>query len=200
MERGRPIDRYYIEAFLKECSPDVKGRALELGDASYIRRFGAERVTQTDVLSYVAGGEETTIVADLTSCPHIPDGQFDCIIFTQALQMIYDLKAAMRELYRILKPGGVLLLTTHGTSKIARRLGKDDWGEYWRLTAQGLDALVSETMPGVKSDVRVYGNVLTATAFLYGLAAEDLTPQELDVVDDDFEVLVAARLQKPEHV
>jgi len=198
MERGKPIDRYYIEAFLQTNQMDVRGRALELGDATYIRRYGANRVTQTDVLSYVPGGAETTIVADLTHCPHIPDDSFDCIIFTQALQMIYDLKAAMRELYRITKPGGVILLTTHGTSKIARRLGRDDWGEYWRLTAQGLHALVAETMPGVEEKIHVYGNVLAASAFLYGLAAEDLSPKELDVEDEDFEVIVAGRLRKPE--
>lgn len=197
MERGKPIDRYYIEAFLAEHAPLVRGRALELGDASYIRRYGADRVTRTDVLSYVAGGAETTIVADLTSCPHVPSDTFDCIIFTQALQMIYDLKAAMRELYRITKPGGVILLTTHGTSKIARRLGRDDWGEYWRLTAQGLDALIKDVLPGADARIQTYGNVLAASAFLYGLAAEDLSPKELDVNDEDFEIVVAARIMKP---
>ncbi len=197
MERGQPIDRYYIEAFLKANSADVRGRALELGDATYIRKFGGLRVTQTDVLSYVAGGAETTIVADLTAAPHIPDNSFDCIVFTQALQMIYDLRAAMRELYRILKPGGVLLLTTHGTSKIARRLGRDDWGEYWRLTAQGMGALTAETMPQAETTITVYGNVLAAASFLYGLAAEDLTPAELDAADEDFEVIIGARIRKP---
>ena len=197
MERGRPIDRYYIEAFLETYRTDIRGRALELGDASYIRRFGDGRVTHIDVLSYVPGGDETTIVADLTHCPHIPDATFDCIIFTQALQMILDMPAALRELYRILKPGGCVLLTTHGTSKIARRLGRDDWGEYWRLTAQGLQALVGHIIPEAQNDIHVYGNVLSASAFLYGLAVEDLSPRELDVNDPDFEVIVAGRIRKP---
>lgn len=196
MERGQVIDRYYIEKFLDEHRSFVKGRALELGDATYIRRYGDGQVTQTDVLSYVPGGTETTIVADLTHCPHIRDNTFDCIIFTQALQMIYDLSAAMSELNRILKPGGSVLLTTHGTSKIARRLGRDDWGEYWRLTGQGLERLVAETMPGCDCHLRVYGNVLSASAFLYGLASEDLTPAELDFSDPDFEVIIGACITK----
>ena len=197
MERGQPVDRYYIEKFLESHAQRIRGRALELGDASYIRRFGGSKVTKTDVLSYVAGGAETTIVADLTACPHVPSDAFDCIIFTQALQMIYDLKAAVRELYRITAPGGCILLTTHGTSKIARRLGRDDWGEYWRLTAQGLEALLSDVIPEASTEIEVYGNVLAASSFLYGLAVEDVTTDELDVKDEDFEVIVAACISKP---
>ncbi len=196
MERGKPIDRRYIEAFLAENAADIRGRALELGDATYIKRFGVG-VTQIDVLHVVEGNPEATIIADLTNADHIPSEAFDCIIFTQALQMIYDMRTAMRTLYRILKPGGVILLTTHGTSKIARRLGRDAWGEYWRLTAQGVTALVNDVAPYADLTVKSYGNVLTASAFLYGLAAEDLEPRELDAQDEDFEVILGARIRKP---
>lgn len=196
MDRGRPIDRYYIEAFLREHAGDIKGRALELGDATYIKRFGTG-VTQVDVLHVVAGNPDATIVADLTSAEHIPSEAFDCIIFTQALQMIPDMAAAMRTLYRILRPGGVVLMTTHGTSKIARRLGRDPWGEYWRLTAQGVEALVRKSAPEGELTMSSYGNVLAAAAFLYGLAAEDLDEKELDAQDEDFEVVLGARIRKP---
>lgn len=197
MDRGKPIDRYYIEAFLAANSADVRGRALELGDATYINRYG-KGVTKVDVLHVVAGNPEATIIADLTDADHVPSDAFDCIIFTQALQMIYDMKAAMRTLYRITKPGGVILMTTHGTSKIARRLGRDDWGEYWRLTAQGATALINDVAPSAELTIRSYGNVLSAAAFLYGLAAEDLEKNELDAADEDFEVILGVRIRKPE--
>jgi SAM-dependent methyltransferase len=196
MDRGTPIDRHYIEAFLAAHASDIRGRALELGDATYIKRFGTD-VEKIDVLHVVAGNPEATIIADLTDAGHIPSDAFDCIIFTQALQMIYDMKAAMRTLYRILKPGGVILMTTHGTSKIARRLGRDDWGEYWRLTAQGVEALVKDVAPTAELTLKSCGNVLSAAAFLYGLAAEDLDRRELDAVDEDFEVVLGARIRKP---
>jgi hypothetical protein len=35
-----------------------------------------------------------------------------------------------------------------------------------------------------------FGNVLAATAFLHGLAAEELTPSELDYRDPDYEFLI----------
>jgi SAM-dependent methyltransferase len=196
MERGTPIDRYYIERFLERHAGDIRGRALELGDAFYIRRFGGERVQRIDVLHVVPGNPEATIVADLTDADHVPSGAFDCIIFTQSLQMIYDARAALRTLHRILRPGGVLLLTSHGISKIARRLGRDDWGEYWHFTSQSLDRLLKETFPGSAASVSSYGNVLAATCFLHGLAAGELRPAQLDHLDPDFEVLVTARVEK----
>jgi hypothetical protein len=39
----------------------------------------------------------------------------------------------------------------------------------------------------------MYGNVLVATAFLQGLAAEELTAGQLAHVDPDFEVLIGVR-------
>jgi len=195
-ERGRAIDRYYIESFLDENRLDVQGRVLELGDPSYTKRFGDDRVTQSDVLHVVAGNPIATIVADLTNADHVPSDAFDCIIFTQSLQMIYDMKAALRTLHRILKPGGVLLVTSAGIAKIGRRLGRDDWGEYWHLTTQSMQALLAETFPGADARVASRGNVLAATAFLHGLATEELSPEELDHTDPDFEVLVTARVRK----
>lgn len=46
--------------------------------------------------------------------------------------------------------------------------------------------------------VHSYGNVLTATAFLQGLACEDLLTAELDMVDPNYELLIAVRAVKPQ--
>jgi len=196
LDRGQPIDRYYIEKFLTENAEFVRGRALELGDATYIKKFGGDRVRQIDVLHVVAGNPEATIVADLTNAEHIPSDIFDVVIFTQSLQMIYDMKAALRTLHRILKPGGTLLLTSAGIAKIGRRLGRDGWGEYYHLTTQGTQSLLEETFPGADIHVGSYGNVLAATAFLHGLAVSELTSAELDHADPDMELLVTARAVK----
>lgn len=195
-DRGTVIDRYYIEKFLGQHRGDIRGRCLELGDAYYITKFGDGKAQQIDVLHYTAGNPDATIVADLTDAPHIPSDAFDCIIFTQTLQMIFDFQAALDTLHRILKPGGVLLLTTHGISKIARRLGVDDWGEYWHFTAQSMAALGAARFPGAEIAVSTSGNVLAATAFLHGIAAEELSAEELDYVDPDFEVVITVRVQK----
>ena len=106
MERGRPIDRHYIEAFLAANADAIQGRTLELGDPFYINKYGQGRVSQPEVLHYVEGNPDATIVADLTNAPHIADNSFDCIIFTQTLQMIWDINAALDTLARRRKPRG----------------------------------------------------------------------------------------------
>ncbi len=195
-DRGQLVDRYYIRQFLSACSTDVRGHVLEMMDDAYTRDFGGTRVTRSDVLHSVPGNPRATIVADLTSDNPVPDDTFDCIICTQTLQFIYDFRGALRQLHRILRPGGVLLLTAHGTSRIGRREGVDGWGEYWRFTAQSMPRLLAETFPRADTRTEVYGNVLAAIANLHCLAAEELTPAELDHRDPDYEVLLAVRAAK----
>lgn len=196
IDRGFPIERYYIDRFLDRHRLDVRGRCLEMGDATYINRFGDGHVTQIDVMHVQEGNPAATIVADLTAASDVPSNTFDCIIFTQSLQMIYDMHAALRHLHRILKPGGVLLLTSHGISKIGRRLGRDGWGEYWRITTQSGEKLLADTFPGAEVEVGSYGNVLTACCCLHGIVSEEVAPADLDYNDPDFEVIVTVRAKK----
>ena len=79
-ERGGPIDRYYIEEFLARHTEHIRGRVLEIQDASYTRRFGGERVSTSDVLSLEEGNPSATIISDLTCADHIPSDSFDCVI------------------------------------------------------------------------------------------------------------------------
>lgn len=168
-----------------------------MGDAAYTRRFDGDRVTKSDVMHIVSGNPEATIVADLTRADHIPSDSLDCIILTQTLQMIVDVRAALHHLHRMLRPGGVVLATSHGISRIARREGVDPWGEYWHFTAQSMRHLFGALFPADHLEIVTYANVLSAASSLYGLAAADLTEQELDHCDPDFEVIVAVRAQKP---
>jgi SAM-dependent methyltransferase len=196
-DRGLPIDRYYIQRFLSAYFTDIRGRVLEMGDDFYTRKFGGGRVSKSDVLHVVQGNPKATLVADLTCADSNPSDTFDCIIFTQTLQMIYDLRKALSHLYRILKPGGVLLVTSHGISKIGRREVVDPLGEYWRLTTQSARRLFQDIFPAANVGVGVYGNVLTAIAFLHGLAAEEMDQEELDYSDPNYEVLITVRAVKP---
>ena len=190
LDRGLHISRYYIEKYLEENARFIQGRVLEFGDSYYTRKFGGNRVTHSDVLGVAAGDPRVTIVADLTRADDIPSGIFDCIICTQTLQMIYDVRAALRHLERILKPGGVLLITTHGISQIGRFEGVDQWGEYWHFTSQSMRKLAGDAFPGGQVTLTPYGNVLAAVAHLHGLAASDVTPEELDTQDPPYEVII----------
>lgn len=193
--RGLEIDRYYIEKFLSEFSSDIHGHVLEIKHNAYTRRYGGDRVTCSDVLHPVAGNPDATIVADLTKADHLPSNVFDAIIFTQTLQVIYDIGTVISTLHRILKPGGVLLATASGMAQLSLD-DFDKWGEYWRFTSLSARFLFQEAFGEGNVTVRSYGNVLAAISFLEGLAAEDLKKKELDAVDRSYEVLIAVRAVK----
>jgi glycosyltransferase involved in cell wall biosynthesis len=196
-DRGLPVDRYYIERFLSQHAWDIRGHVLEIGNSTYTSKFGGNRVTQSDVLHVVEGNPKATLVADLTRGEQIPGDAYDCIVFTQTLQFIYDVRATLKTLYRILKPGGILLATFPGISKISR-YDMEHWGDYWRFTTLSSRKLFEEVFPSEHSTVKAFGNVCTALAFLHGLAAQELRQEELDHLDPDYEVLIAVRAMKPE--
>jgi peptidoglycan/xylan/chitin deacetylase (PgdA/CDA1 family) len=170
---------------------------LEVKDASYARNLGDRRVTQFDVLDIDASNPHATIVADLAHAGHVPAEQFDCFILTQTLHIIYDIRAAVSHAARLLKPGGVLLCTIPALSRVNYEDGGLDGGDYWRLTEAAVRQLFAEVFPLDHFEVRTYGNVRVCTAFLYGLACEDLAPADLDVADPWFPLIHCVRAVKP---
>ena len=200
-ERGTPMDRYYIDAFLSRyageagyTTGDIHGRVLEVGDDMYTRAFGHD-VEHVEIFHAGEARPEATIVGDLTSADDLPSDAFDCVICTQTLNLIYDARAAIGTMHRILKPGGALLATVPGISQ-AIRPERDVWGDYWRFTTMSARRMFEELFPPQNVTVESYGNVLSTTAFLYGMAAEELKPEELDPRDPDYELLIAIRAVK----
>jgi SAM-dependent methyltransferase len=190
-DRGSPIDRYYIEAFLSQNASDIRGRVLEMDNNLYTLRFGGSRVEQSDVLSIETNNPRATIVGDLEQLITLPEAAFDCIVLTQTLQFVFDVRNGLATLYHALKPGGVLLVTTPGVSKM-----HDTWLWYWTFTAAALRRLLENQFGQDAVSVEAHGNVFTATAFLYGLAVDELDPSSLDADDSNYPVVVAARAVK----
>jgi hypothetical protein len=71
-DRGRPINREYVNLFLHEVSSVIRGRCLEFQENTYTSRFGADRVRAIDILHKELGNPNATIVADLTKKNGIP--------------------------------------------------------------------------------------------------------------------------------
>ena len=196
LDRGTPIDRYYIEGFLAEHSSAIRGRVLEIGDATYTKRFGGSAVTASDVLHFTGESSQTTIVADLRDAPEIATNTYDCIVLTQTLQFSYDMASIVGEIHRILKPGGCVLATVSGISQISR-YDMERWGDFWRLTSLSARELFETAFPSAGVQVETHGNVLAATAFLHGLAVSEVSRADLDVGDDDYQLLITICATKP---
>jgi SAM-dependent methyltransferase len=193
-DRGQPVDRYYIERFLARHASEIVGRVLEVGDDTYTRKFGGARVTRSDVLHVRAGNPRATFVGDITDPMVLPSHTFNCIVFTQTLQLIYDVRAAIAQLHRALAPGGVVLATVPGISQIDR----GEWGQtwFWSFTPAAMERLFGDIFGPEAVMVKRYGNVFAATSFLQGLAVEELDTSDLDPVDRAYPVIVTVRARK----
>jgi SAM-dependent methyltransferase len=186
--RGRPVDRWYIERFLATHRADITGRVLEVKDSGYTGRFG-HALTERAVLDVDPANRHATHVADLADGAGLPEGAFDCFLLTQTLQYVFDVRAALRQAHRVLRPGGVLLATL----PVVSRVTDPPLTDYWRFTPEAARRLLEEAFgPGAVS-ARGHGNVLAQVAFLEGLAVEDLTAAQLAVDDEAHPLVVCAR-------
>ncbi len=193
-DRGGPLDRYYIENFLKETSSRIMGRVLEIGDNEYTLKFGGDKVKKSDILHIDDSNKQATYIGDLSNAPNLPSNSFDCIVLTQTLHLIYDYKAAIETCHRVLKPGGTLLLTVPGISHIAQ----DEWGKYWlwSFTGNSIQKIMEERFSEDKISVKTHGNVLVASAFLYGMGLPDLKKKQMDYFDPHYQVIITVNAIK----
>ena len=192
-DRGKPIDRYYIERFLAVHSDDIRGRVLEVKDDGYTREYGRQ-VTSSEVVDIDRTNPNATIYADLADAGAIASDSFHCFILTQTLQLIYDVEAVVRHAHRILRPGGVLLATVPTVSRLRGTNARSP--DYWRFTPASSHRLFGDVFGPSQTEVGAHGNVLVGMAFLTGMAAEELSRRRLDHCDARFPILVTIRAVK----
>jgi hypothetical protein len=189
MSRGLPVDRFYIERFLDSQRASVHGHVLEVGDARYTSMFGGERVTRSSVLHAEGGNPEAAIVGDLTQGLAGHEGAFDCLILTQVMPFMFDVVAATATIRELCREGATALITMPGISQVSR-YDMERWGDYWRFTALSARALFADAFGDENVEVVEYGNILAAVALLHGIAAEELTEDELLSSDPDYPVII----------
>lgn len=189
-DRGTPIDRHYIEHFLCAHRQDIRGRVLEVKDSGYTNRYGTD-VERCEVVDIDASNSRATIVTDLAAADGIRANQFDCVVLTQTLQYIHEPRAALQHIHRILRSGGVLLATVPAISRLDEQLT-----DYWRFTPLACTMLFGAVFGTEQVTVQPHGSVLSAVAFLVGMAAEELSPRELASHDARFPIVITVRAVK----
>ena len=110
---------------------------------------------------------------------------------THVLHVIFDVRRAVSELHRIIKPGGVLLVAVPHISMCGPQ-----YHELWRFTPEGLLLVLAEWFGADSVTVRAYGNSLTAAGDLRGVIAKEFSSAELDTHDERFALEVCARAIK----
>ena len=194
-DRGCPIDRYYIDSFLKQNQNLITGSVLEIAESTYGKQFGHD-IASYEVLHYDDSNKKATIVGDLTKPETLPKERIDCFICTQTLNFIFDVPKAIEGSYKVLKQGGTLLCTVSGISQISR-YDMDRWGDYWRFTDLSIRKLMESVFGEGNVEIVTFGNALAATAFLQGLAIDDLPDTSLlDKKDLDYQITIGIKATK----
>ena len=198
-DRGTPVDRYYVEKFLREQGNLIRGKVLEVGDSTYSTKFSRGNIEALSVLQHAAlGTDSNAIVGDLTDRTTLPEDGFDCFICAQTFQYIFELQRAVEGAYSLLKPGGVLLATLPGISQISR-YDADRYGDYWRFTVDSVSRLFQPVFDG-GIQVTGFGNALAATLLLQGVPQEELPDITLlDVHDRDYPIIITVVARKGPH-
>ena len=189
-DRGTPIDRFFIERFLDAHRRDIHGEVVEIKDSSYTHRFGTA-VTRAHVLDIDPANPEATIIADLSAADAVPADRFDCFLLTQTLQFIFDVRLAIFHVHRMLRSAGVLLVTLPAVSRIDPR-----YTDYWRFTPASCRQLFAEAFGPDCVTVSSVGNLLACTAFLSGVAIEEVPRRKLRSNDPLYPLLMCVRCVK----
>lgn len=188
--RGGSICRYYLDAFLDQVKEAITGTVLEIGDRNYTDRFG-KNVKYSYVLHFDSGYEEYGLdfKGDLRTGEGIEKNFYNCIILTQVLNFVENIDNIPNILINALKVGGQLLISVSGISTICR-YDMDKYGQYWNFTDKSLRNLFINSNTECK--VWTKGNCKVACAFLQGMGCAELTREELEDTDEDFQVVIFA--------
>lgn len=132
------IARYCLYKKIKKHSPLLKGMLLDIGCGRKPYKKILTRVEKyigIEVPDSYSKNEEIDIYANALELP-FKDNVFDCILSTQVLEHIPKPDVFLKEAYRVLKSGGILLLTTSLTWPL-----HEEPYDYFRYTKYGLKKL-----------------------------------------------------------
>ena len=146
IHRATPWHRYahhirQIGPFLRALSRD-----LNVSGDSRVLDYGCAEVPYRDFFpsgaDYVAadlpGNAKATLILIGDGTVPAPDDSFDAVVSTQVLEHVTDPALYLSEAFRVLRPGGRLMLSTHGTF-----IYHPDPQDYWRWTGAGLQRIVT---------------------------------------------------------
>lgn len=191
VDRGKSIDRHWIEGYLRKHAIESSGRGLEVGGTEYLRRFFP--LMSPHHLEMEDDGSRDCVACNLEIGNADVAASFDVLVATQVFNFVYETRAALRNAAALLKPGGVMLGSVGGISQISR-YDADRWGHFYSFTVASWDRLLREAFGDVS--IESFGNVDSACALLNGLAAEEVDAAVLDQHDPDYPVSICFRAVK----
>ncbi|MBZ5603449.1 MAG: FkbM family methyltransferase [Acidobacteriia bacterium] len=113
LKRDCRIVATYAQPLLSECMAALAGDRIE--------------VVPVNLDPHVAGGPQ---IAGMTEALPLPDRSVDLVLFAHVIEHLYHPIQILREVFRVLKPGGKLILTTNHAFLLGGFLNYLNGGEY----------------------------------------------------------------------
>tara|TARA_Y100000310_G_C20648814_1_gene798227 strand:+ start:1009 stop:1680 length:672 start_codon:yes stop_codon:yes gene_type:complete len=129
----RKITRPRLEKFLQQYATDAETLDIGCGNDQYGELFPNRTTLDIEARE----GVQVDIVADAHDLSQIEDGSFEVILCTEVLEHLHTPAQAISEFHRVLRPGGLLILSTRFIFPI-----HDAPGDYYRYTKYGLQHLL----------------------------------------------------------
>lgn len=128
--------KYYYNPLLRSIGRQAprKGRLLDIGCASEAF-LNAARIAGWEVLGLeletasveIARAHDLTVYPTTLQEQAFPDNHFDAVTMWEVLEHLDDPRLILQEIYRILKPDGILALSTPNIHSLGWFLLKEDW-------------------------------------------------------------------------
>jgi SAM-dependent methyltransferase len=202
-QQGLPIVRYFWARFLDKHRNDIRGRGLEIGTTATIRNYGGAALVHADAIDLAPHSPEVTVVGDLTRADNVSADTYDCFVNQFTMHLVYDLESALYHSFRILRPGGTLLVNFPSVEYcFARGLDMGTGGPlfvFWQFTPLHVENLLRGAGLGDGDfELEVCGNLFTRIAYEMNIPAEELTRAELEYDDPGHPLLICVRAVKPD--
>lgn len=189
-DRGTPVDRYYLHRFLEAHRGSITGDVLEIQSPGYTERYGHD-VRRAHTVDIDPRFVPTHLVDLARSRGVIPDAAYDCVLLPNSLSVLRDVESCLAQTLRIVRPGGVILASASVFVPLV-----PDAGDYWRMSLAGWTEVLGRVWQDAEVGIDTHGNCLAAVAAMLGLAAEEISEEELDVTDPRYPVLITVRAQR----
>lgn len=158
--------RFFSAAFLAQfqvvstlMQRYMKGRTIDLGCGTIpFKSIASDQISVYHTLDLQPRGTDTTYVGDVQDMHMIRDSSYDSAICLEVLEHVPDPQRAVGEIQRILRPGGVAIISVPHLSRL-----HDVPHDYYRFTKYGIRHLL-ETSGFVVLEIREKGGLVSFLA------------------------------------
>lgn len=140
--RGPSRVRKETNIWLRDHASGIRGAVLSIGSGTDENGEGGKyrdyfKSSSSYTTSDFGGEFHCDLILDIRSMPQVQDKSFDCVFCNSVLEHVDDTQSALKEITRILKPGGILLLGLPFRQPLHKAPH-----DYWRFTEEGIGFLL----------------------------------------------------------